>query len=416
MKNTSIVWFRRDLRLQDNLALINACKESDILIPIYIFENHEHGSANKWWLHYSLIELEKSLNQIGLPLIIFSGDPLAIIESIVLEYKVTAVYWNRCYEPYAIKRDSALKKILIQKGINVKSYNSYMLFEPFQIKNNQGEFFKIFTPFWKKCLTQLNEQHFAYEFRYSRLVTPDHLCTELNINDLKLLPTNPDWATGLRDKWIGTIGEKAAAARAKDFVENKLEFYAEKRDFPAANATSELAAHLHFGEIGPRQIYSLLSSHPNLDHAKFFSEIGWREFANNLLYHFPTLPSQPFQKKFENFSWIEDKAALEAWKYGNTGCPIIDAGMRELTRTGTMHNRVRMLVASYLTKNLKIHWKVGADWFFDRLVDADLANNSAGWQWVAGCGADAAPYFRIFNPILQAQKFDKNGDYIRRNS
>jgi deoxyribodipyrimidine photo-lyase len=413
MNKTSLIWFRRDLRLQDNLALIKSVEESNFLVPIYIFEEQEHGSANKWWLHHSLVALEESLRDIGLPLLIFAGNPVDIIPSLVEKFNIDAIYWNRCYEPYAVRRDTEIKKLLTEKGIYAKSYNSSLLFEPFEIKNSQGEFFKIFTPFWKKCLSELGPNHFAHQF-FPEKISSLNIASEYSVDDLKLLPTNPDWASGLRAKWLNGIGEKAAAVRARNFIQNKLVDYAEKRDFPAADATSELSAHLHFGEIGPRQIYSFLLSQQGVDHAKFFSEIGWREFANNLLYHFPDMPSKPFQKKFEDFPWETNEEALKAWKYGNTGCPIIDAGMRELTRTGIMHNRVRMLVASYLTKNLKIHWKIGADWFFDRLVDADLANNSAGWQWVAGCGADAAPYFRVFNPLLQAKKFDANADYIRR--
>jgi deoxyribodipyrimidine photo-lyase len=419
MKENSIIWFRKDLRLQDNLALIKAAEESKCLIPIYIFEDHEHGAANKWWLHHSLIELEKSLNEIKLPLILLKGDPIFLIPQMIRQYNIAGIYWNRCYEPYAIKRDTELKKRLAENNINAKSYNSSLLFEPFEIQNNEGNFFKVFTPFWKKCLSRLGKNHTAKEFRHSNIRTIDFLPKSLNIEDLNLLPTKPDWAEGLRKKWLGNIGEKAAAQKIRKFIETKLDSYPKKRDFPSQNSTSELSPHLHFGEIGPRQIYTLLMNFPEENHVKFLSEIGWREFAYNLLYHFPDLPSIPFQKKYEDFNWrIPDLSLkdpdLEAWKYGNTSCPIIDAGMKELTATGFMHNRVRMLVASFLTKDLNIHWKIGAKWFFDRLVDADLANNSASWQWVAGCGADAAPYFRKFNPILQAKKFDSEEEYVKK--
>ena len=419
MKKNSIIWFRKDLRLQDNLALIKALEESKSLIPIYIFEDHEHGAANKWWLHHSLIELEKSLNEIKLPLILLKGDPIFLIPHMMQQHNITGIYWNRCYEPYAIKRDTELKKRLVENNINAKSYNSSLLFEPFEIQNNEGTFFKVFTPFWKKCLSQLGKNHIAKEFYYNDLRTIDFLPESLSIDDLNLLPTKPDWAEGLRKKWLGNIGEKAAAKKIQKFMENKLDSYPEKRDFPYLDSTSELSPHLHFGEIGPRQIYTLLINFPEKNHAKFLSEIGWREFSHNLLYHFPDLPSRPFQKKYEDFSWrnpdpLLKDPDLEAWKYGNTSCPIIDAGMKELTTTGFMHNRVRMLAASFLTKDLNIHWKIGAEWFFDRLVDADLANNSASWQWVAGCGADAVPYFRKFNPTLQAKKVDSEEKYIKK--
>ncbi len=412
----AIVWFRQDLRINDNPALFEACARHASVMPIYIFDrkNSVQGRAQAWWLHHSLNALEKSLHaKLKLKLILQQGDPLAILSELINKFSINAVYWNRCYEPLVIGRDKKIKASLQEIGMDVQSFNGSLLNEPWAIRNKKGDFFKVFTPYWKVCRTDLFSS--PKQEIIARPATIEAISDK--IDDWKLLPT-VNWASQFSKVW--TPGEKGAAQRLTQFINQHLNGYKIERDFPEKDATSRLSPHLHFGEISPEAILRAIESvkkDPSCDLIgieHFLSELGWREFSYYLLYHVPSLPHKNFQEDFDAFPWHNDKVLLRSWQKGMTGYPIVDAGMRELWATGYMHNRVRMIVASFLTKDLFIDWRLGADWFLDTLVDADLANNSASWQWVAGCGADAAPYFRIFNPVLQSKKFDPNGVYIRR--
>jgi deoxyribodipyrimidine photo-lyase len=421
MTPPTIVWFRQDLRIHDNPALEYAV-EKGAIIPIYILDDitsgqWKMGGASRWWLHHSLQSISESLAAMGHKLHLYVGNPSEILHNLIHETHADGVVWNRCYESFSIQRDSAIKESLTSNGIDVKSFNASLLFEPWDIQNQQGNFYKVFTPFWKHCLQHCNP-HFAHS-KHTMAQSPYktlHLRGEVNLNELKLLPTHPNWAQGFHWK----PGESVALQRLDDFLEDAVSYYKEHRDYMAKPATSLLSAHLHFGEISPRYIFHKCqetlafgqSGHSGIHH--FLSELGWREFSYHLLYHVPTFPTEPFRPEFNQFEWQENPDHLKRWQQGETGFPIIDAAMRELWHTGYMHNRARMIVASFLTKNLLIHWHHGADWFWDTLVDADLVSNSMNWQWVAGCGVDAAPYFRIFNPITQGEKFDPNGDYVKQ--
>ncbi|WP_115707431.1 cryptochrome/photolyase family protein [Legionella sainthelensi] len=411
----ALVWFRYDLRLNDNPAFIEACSHHQFVIPLYIYDekNSVLGGAQAWWLYHSLTSLSDALAQRGLNLILRKGDPLEIILDLTKTVSINSVYWNRCYEPVIISRDKKIKATLLERGIEVQSFNGSLFHEPWTIRNKSGDYFKVFTPYWKYCKQLLNIQRPRYLEHY-----PDGVEVQSDVlKNWKLLPTI-NWAARFSEYWIP--GEGGAQHKLKEFIEHHLNGYKNNRDFPIKNATSRLSPHLHFGEISPWTILraiELAKVEPNCDLSSaehFLSELGWREFSVYLLYHFPKLPSANFRNEFDAFPWHNNEKLLVCWQKGLTGYPIIDAGMRELWATGYMHNRVRMIAASFLTKGLFIDWRLGADWFLDTLVDADLANNSASWQWVAGCGADAAPYFRIFNPVLQSQKFDADGSYIRR--
>lgn len=420
MKQRAIVWFRRDLRLADNPALFAAC-EYERVIPLYIHADEEEnpwqlGGAQQVWLHFSLQALDKSLRDLGSRLIIRQGPALEVLRNLVEESGAEAVYWNRLYEPEAIARDKQIKQCLRDDGITVESSNAALLCEPWQIETKAGDPYKVFTPFWRSLAQRQMQNPLAMPDAlpevWSRIGSDD-------VNDLKLLPAIK-WDTGIRAQW--TPGEDGAHAALEDFVDEPIDHYDSDRDRPARPGTSRLSPHLHFGEIGPRQIWHRVHEHIALNTGKtsdrdtnrFLTEVAWREFAHHLLFHFPKSPAQPLDERFEKFPWLDNKQVLNAWQRGQTGIPMVDAGMRELWHCGWMHNRVRMVVASFLTKNLLIPWQQGAAWFWDTLVDADLANNSLGWQWVAGCGADAAPYFRIFNPALQGERFDPKGDYVRQ--
>lgn len=420
---TTIVWLRSDLRLHDNPALDAASLDGAPVVLTYILEQEgvdarPYGGSAKWWLHHSLESLKEAVKEKGGQLILRRGRPLDVLEKLIKETGATAVYWNRCYEPYVIARDRQIKEFLWNKEIKAKSFNSHLLFEPWEIKTDAGQFYKVFTPFWKACLKRLD----ALDIRLETAVPwfEPSISSE-SISEFGLLPKSPNWAESFGGYW--EPGERGAHKRLEQFINTALNSYGKYRDIPSVEGTSKLSAHLHFGEIGPRQIVKRIQSvvGQSLDEelssnaAKYCAEIGWREFSYHLLYHFPQLPSQNVQRKFDAFTWAPSyEENLRRWQQGMTGYPIVDAGMRELWRTGWMHNRVRMIVASFLTKHLLIPWQQGEAWFWDTLVDADLANNAASWQWVAGCGADAAPYFRIFNPVLQGEKFDSDGTYVRR--
>ena len=412
----TIVWFRADLRVADNPALFEASRGDKPVIGLYIFDDETPGEwgiggAAKWWLHHSLVALEQSLTKIGGALVLRQGNAADVLAEVVRETNAGKVYWNRCYEPFTIKRDKGIKETLLDQGIEAKSFNGSLLFEPWTIETKAGGFYKVYTRFWLTCRDKgtpappLDAPTYLEKFEGD--VKSDML------DDWELLPTSPDWAEGLRDRWAP--GEAGAMERLDTFLDTGAEDYDNLRNFPAIPATSNISPHLHIGDISPRQIWKITVDRLGWtkETEKFLKEIVWREFAYHVFYYLPEIPEEPMHNRFDAFPWREDTAALLAWQTGQTGYPMVDAGMRELWQTGHMHNRVRMITASFLVKHLLLPWQQGEAWFWDTLVDADLAVNAFSWQWVAGCGADAAPYFRIFNPITQGQKFDPDGTYIR---
>lgn len=409
----AIVWFRQDLRISDNPALNYAVQKGRVL-PIYILDDENAqednlGAASRVWLHHSLLLLNQSLEG---QLKVFRGNALDIITLLTETLDNLSFSWNRCYEPWRIQRDSIIKSYLNSKKVGCHSFNASLLWEPWTILKNDQTPYKVFTPYYKNgCLgitpraTQPSPQNLSFFL--------GAIESSVSINDLNLIPLE-NWPQSAIGHW--QVGELAANQKFENFIADSLCDYQQGRDFPALQSTSSLSPHLHFGEISPQQIWQRLaleSMHNHSDNlAHFKRELGWREFSYYQLYHWPDLPRSEFNPRYLNFQWQQDEGNLKLWQQGKTGIPIIDAGMRELWQTGTMHNRVRMLVASFLVKNLLVDWREGAAWFWDCLFDADLASNSASWQWCAGCGADAAPYFRIFNPVLQSEKFDPNGEYL----
>jgi Deoxyribodipyrimidine photolyase len=409
MTKKTIVWFRHDLRLADNPALFAAASQGQV-IAIYIHDETSPGiklgRASRWWLHHSLIKLNTSLQN---KLNIYQGVSKAIILALVKSQSVDAVYWNRCYEPWRIPQDTDIKTELQHQGIDCRSFNASLLWEPWDILKKDGLPYKVFTPFYQKgCLSAEPPRDPLPSPETFTLVKDP--ANDLSVDHLNLLPT-VKWYRGIEQEWV--VGESAAHKKLGKFLQSGLENYEIGRNFPAQEKVSRLSPHLHFGEISAHQIYFKLRESSSKDSQCFCRELGWREFSYYLLYHFPNLPTQNFQKKFDRLVWQDNPVHLAAWQQGKTGFPLIDAGMRQLWQTGYMHNRVRMVVGSFLVKNLLLDWRQGANWFWDCLVDADLANNSMGWQWVAGSGADAAPYFRIFNPVTQGEKFDPQGDYTK---
>lgn len=413
----ALVWLRQDLRLHDNPALFKACQRHQQVIPFYCYDDkieRSIGEAQCWWLHHSLTALSNALTKHKLSLVLRRGNPLLHLSELIKKHDIQTVYWNRCYEPDTIVRDKHLKATLIKQGVTVHTHSASLLFEPWDIQNKQGSYFKVFTPFWRHCCTKTPREPLPLP-KKNNVVSMD-IATD-HLNNWNLLPTQPNWAACFKDYW--QPGEKGAMQALNHFLECNLSQYKLGRDRPDHTATSRLSPHLHFGEISSIQIwYAVHTSRAMQQHLVdsecFLSEIGWREFSYHLLYHFPQLPHKNFRPAFDSFAWRNAPKQLRQWQRGLTGFPIVDAGMRELWATGYMHNRVRMICASFLTKDLLIDWRCGEQWFWNTLLDADLANNAASWQWVAGSGADAAPYFRIFNPTTQAQKFDPNGDYIAK--
>lgn len=416
----SLVWFRADLRLHDQPALAAARERGGPVIPIFLWAPEEEapwapGAASRWWLHQSLQALEGSLRELGSRLILRCGPAVETLPALLRETKADAVFWNRRYEPAMIARDTRLKDSLRSSGVIVESFNAALLHEPWTISNPSRKPFQVFTPFWKHCLTQPDPE--PPRPAPSSLPAPNVWPRSARREELKLEPIL-DWAAGLRRAW--QPGETGARLQLERFLKTALPTYSELRDRPDQPGTSRLSPHLHHGEISPREIWHALAERaatalqPAWRSSQFLTELGWREFAHHLLFHFPTTPEQPLRTEFRRFPWRKDAALLKGWQQGRTGYPIVDAGMRELWATGFMHNRVRMVVASFLVKDLLLSWTEGARWFWDTLVDADLAQNTLGWQWSAGCGADAAPYFRIFNPVSQGEKFDPQGAYVRQ--
>lgn len=417
---TALVWIRNDLRLADNPALFAAAEHEKVML-VFIHDPNQrdgYGAAQYWWLHHSLKAYQQSLHKhYHATLNIFQGHPLAVLKTILSTHKVDAIYWNRSYLPTAIQRDKEIKAYFSGQKITTQSFKGNLLLEPWQISTQQNQPFKVFTPFWKQASQTLINHEPQLLPRPSCLATVK-LKETLSLEDLKLLPCQPDWSQPFHRNW--SPGEEDAHRRFQSFQESLLPYYAKDRDTPSQNATSRLSPYLHFGEMTARQIWhaiqNQMSQSPELTKAgeKFLAEVGWREFSYHLLYHYPSLSTQNFKSEFNQFPWQTNEAHFKAWTKGLTGYPLVDAGMRELWHTGYMHNRIRMITASFLTKHLLLPWQKGAEWFWYTLLDADCANNNASWQWVAGCGADAAPYFRIFNPILQGEKFDPEGQYVKK--
>jgi deoxyribodipyrimidine photo-lyase len=408
----SIVWLRDDLRVTDNPALMAAVERGGPVVVVYLLDEVSEGirplgAATRWWLHHSLTVLAATLDTLGASLTLRRGAAEIELPRLVDDVGAGAVFWNRRYGA-ARDVDARLKSSLREAGLEAQSFQANLLFEPWTITTGEGNPYRVFTPFWRACLERGVDR--------DPLPPPTSIegttASSESLDDWDLLPARPDWASGLRETW--TPGEAGAGARLDDFVSGILGDY-HRRDEPGAIATSGLSPHVRFGEISPFQIWQAVRRHPQPNGSKFLSELGWREFNWSILYTFPRLHLDNYRSTFDAFPWQEpDPAELAAWKSGRTGIPLIDAGMRELWHTGSMHNRVRMVVASFLIKNLLVDWRLGEAWFWNTLVDADEASNPGNWQWVAGSGADAAPYFRVFNPVLQADKFDKDRRYIRR--
>ncbi len=406
----TIFWFRQDLRITDNPGLC-AAAEAGTILPVYILEDvaagpYKMGGASRWWLHHALNNLDQELNN---TLNFYSGDAASILLQLAKDHAITAIYTNQCYEPWQIQQEAELIVQLKSQGITLHSLEGSLLWHPEAVLKDDKTPYKVYTPFYRAAITRgpIPRQPLSAPENFH----PVKVATAMNLLDLKLLPTHA-WIQTLENFW--ELQNLSVTDRLELFIENSLYGYDRQRDYFDSMAFSHLSPFLHFGQISPNQIwYAIKAQRQSVDTEQFLRQLIWREFSYYWLYHFPEFPHKNFQSKFDSFPWQDNPETLKAWQQGQTGYPVIDAGMRELWQTGYMHNRVRMLVASFLVKNLMIHWHHGAAWFWDCLCDADLANNSAGWQWVAGSGMDAAPYFRIFNPITQGEKFDAEGHYTR---
>jgi deoxyribodipyrimidine photo-lyase len=409
----TIVWMRRDLRLRDNDALLAALEREGPVYPCFIWAPDEEapwapGAASRWWLHQSLVALQREMRTRGLELTLRHGPSVPALRALVKETGATAVFWNRLYEPAVISRDKTIKAALRDDGVEARSFNAALLHEPWTVQTQQGRPYQVFTPFYRACQTVGDP---STPRRTPTKWPSARRLPSVELKDLNLLPHIP-WYTGMAAEW--TPGEAGAQERLEEFAARAVAYKGD-RDRPDHEGTSRLSPHLHFGEISPRDIWwAVRNAHRGGAAEPYLRQLIWREFAHHLLYHFPHTTEAPLRPEFESFPWADRPVELAAWQRGLTGYPIVDAGMRELWHTGWMHNRVRMIVASFLVKDLLIPWQAGAAWFWDTLVDANLANNTLGWQWTAGCGADAAPYFRIFNPMLQGEKFDPDAAYVKR--
>ena len=430
-QKTALVWLRHDLRLADNPALYHAAEESDAVVPVFIWAPDEEGGwapggAHRWWLHHSLDALDGDLRAKGARLILRQGASLDVLRDLIGETGAAAVYWNQRYEPALRERDLEVAEALREDGVALHAFESRLLHDPERVETKSGGPYRVFTPFWRKLKTEL---HVAAPLPKPRMGEPKAPASWPASDLLGALALTPeaqdgvDWAEGLRTTWTSGPGEapgEAGAHRRLDyFIENLLADYDDHRNRPDLDGTSMLSPRLHHGELSPRQIWTSVQAwvqdgamHEAAD--AYLQEIGWREFSYHILYHYPETPNEALKEKFSQFDWRRAPKKLERWQQGRTGYPIVDAGMRQLWEIGWMHNRVRMIVASFLTKDLLVDWQDGARWFWDCLVDGDLANNTMGWQWSAGCGADAQPFFRIFNPVSQGERYDPDGDYVRR--
>jgi deoxyribodipyrimidine photo-lyase len=415
-----IVWFRRDLRLTDNPALHAAMRSGRPVIPLFVLDETKGvrpaGAAGLWWLHESLGRLSDDLTRIGSRLVLRRGEALAVVPAVMAEAGARALFWNRLYDPGQVDRDAALKTAVRGEGLEAESFNAALLIEPWALKSKTGGPYRVFTPFWRAARPQAGD--FTLHRPLQTLAAPDQWPASMDMAGWGLHPSQPDWSKGFDADW--TPGEAGAAEKLAAFIDGALSDYPRVRDRPAVIGTSRLSPHLHWGEIGPRQIWRAVEAaahhRPGVEPQgeKFFAELGWREFNHHLLFDRPDLPTANYKSAFDAFPWRSDQAGLHAWTRGQTGYPMVDAGMRELWATGFMHNRVRMIAASFLIKHLLIDWRHGEAWFWDTLLDASPANNVLNWQWVAGSGADASPFFRIFNPVIQGEKFDPEGVYVRR--
>jgi deoxyribodipyrimidine photo-lyase len=418
----ALVWLRDDLRLDDNPALVAAASDGPV-VALFILDDsgksgRPFGGASRWWLHHSLTDLSKSLVAHDVRLILRRGDPETIVPEVVHAVGAASVHWNRRYYAWSKPLDSAIKHKLTDVGVKVESHKGNVLTEPWEIKTGSGGYFKVFTPFFRAA-TPACDAWASYALDIPEMTGLDAAGSHSDaLADWNLLPSKPDWSGGLADMW--TPGESGAKANLDNFLAAGLKGYKDNRNVPSVVGTSRLSPHIKFGEISIRRVWNAararMAEAPALasDGQTFLSELGWREFSTQLIYHYEDFPDQSWKPAFRTFPWSPDPTALKAWQTGMTGYPIVDAGMRELYATGWMHNRVRMIVASLLVKHLLQDWRAGEAWFWDTLVDADIANNAAGWQWVAGSGADASPYFRIFNPMTQGENFDPKGKYVRK--
>ena len=408
-KGKCLVWFRNDLRVHDHPALRAAAESGQSIVGVYIL-SARHGGAAGWWLQASLDRLMDTLRDLNIPLVLRRGDSAAILPALAEELGARTIHTNATGFPDDRATDETLHGILETHGVRLRSFHAATLVRPDTLTTKNGTDFKVFTPFWKALSRET--------IRTPLPVISPQLDVDIlqiasdTLADWALQPTTPDWAARFPEFW--TPGEAGARAQLARFLDQRADGYASKRDRPDIDGTARISPHLAFGEISPRQVWhAAMMNSDRVDTSKFLSELAWRDFSYYLLHHRPDLESENFRPAFDHFAWRDDDAAFKAWCRGETGYPLVDAGMRQLWQTGWMHNRVRMVAASFLVKHLLIDWRRGLDWFADTLVDHDRASNAASWQWVAGCGADAAPYFRIFNPIAQGQKFDPNGDYVR---
>jgi deoxyribodipyrimidine photo-lyase len=419
------MWFRHDLRVRDNAALAAAAATAQPVIPLFVLDSvaageWAAGGASRWWLHKSLEGVSQSLARLGSRLILRQGATIDVLLDIVAETGARSIYFSRAYEPHNARLEHDLSSRGKFTGVSVRRFSGALLAEPESLTTQTGDPFRVFTPFWRALSSSYQPR--SQPPPLEKLATPENWPAADELDSWQLMPSTPDWAGGLRANW--EPGEAGAQRRLKQFMDDALASYGTDRDRPDLAGTSRLSPHLHFGELSPHQVWHAINlarqraPHTAAGAASFLRELGWREFSYHMLHHWPSLPLEPFRPQFASFPWERDdvltRVHFAAWSRGRTGYPIVDAGMRQLWQTGWMHNRVRMIAASFLTKHLLLPWQTGARWFWDTLVDADLASNSASWQWVAGCGADAAPYFRIFNPILQGQKFDPTGAYVRQ--
>ncbi|MEM0951378.1 MAG: deoxyribodipyrimidine photo-lyase [Cyanobacteria bacterium P01_H01_bin.74] len=421
-----IVWLRNCYRLSDMTILHEAVKKQLPVVPVVILNaksNWPLGGASKWWLHHSLDAFSSDLEKIGSKLIVQQGQPVDVLLKLASQVDASALFYNHCYEPEERDIETRVEAAL-HPVLSVQGFHTNVLVPPSQISNQHGKPYQVFTPFWKNLLktTTIAPPLPPVEW----LPSPDNWPESIPLKSFNLLPQKPNWAVKFPEYW--QPGEWGALEKLNAFLSDPVQHYDINRDFPGKTGTSGISAHLHFGEISPRQLWhAVFSCKSAFNHAtdatfsaltqdakRYLSEIGWRDFGYQLLFHFPETPEKPLRAQFEKFPWKVNASHLKQWQSGETGYPIVDAGMRQLWQTGWMHNRVRMIVASFLVKHLLQPWQDGAAWFWDTLVDADLASNTLGWQWAGGCGADAAPYFRIFNPILQSRKFDPMGTYIRQ--
>jgi deoxyribodipyrimidine photo-lyase len=412
----TLIWLRRDLRLRDHLPLTKAVEKGNPVMPVYIHDRtspeiEKPGAASLWWLHHSLSALQKAYQDKGIKLILRRGPAVEVLGELCKATAAGALYFHRSILPGEEALEQNIAEYCKSHDIDCRRFRGETLFEPGEIRTGSDTAYKVFTPFWKACLEE-PEPGEPLPIPHT-IPSPEKYPESDALAEWDLMPTSPNWAKGFHDHW--QPGEEGARQSLTRFLKSHVSDYKKMRDYPAEDGTSRLSPHLHYGEISIRDCWHQTKAAHKVDKGAeaYLRELGWREFCYHLLHHWPEMEEEPFRPEFAAYPWKNNADQLKAWQKGETGYPIIDAAMRQLWQTGWMHNRLRMLVGSFLVKNLMIHWHEGRDWFWDTLVDADIANNSAGWQWIAGSGADAAPYFRIFNPVTQSEKFDKEGEFIR---